>query len=86
MKRRLSGPAGEIQLTRLSASFPTRTSTLAFTSEGGEAVTITIHDGSSWLTGAAKAGPLPQTEPTEPTDAKVTIGRPVCVRFLAWPR
>jgi hypothetical protein len=75
-RARLSGPGGEIVLTRLAESFPTRTSTLAFTSEGGEAVTITIHDGSGSLTGAAKAGPLPQTEPTEPTDAKVFITNP----------
>jgi 6-phosphogluconolactonase len=28
----------------------------------------------------------PETGKLEPTDVKVSIGRPVCVRFLAWPR
>jgi 6-phosphogluconolactonase len=28
----------------------------------------------------------PESGKLEPTDAKVDVGRPVCVRFLAWPR
>jgi 6-phosphogluconolactonase len=28
----------------------------------------------------------PETGKLEPTDVKVNIGRPVCLRFLAWPR
>jgi hypothetical protein len=71
---RLTGAAGEVVLTRLSAAFPTRvTSTLRFTPENGNRVAISIRDGSGWLTRTAKAGPLP---PTEPSDEEVFFANP----------
>jgi hypothetical protein len=70
---RLAGLTGEMELTRLSAAFPTRTSTLRFTSEEGEVVMITIHDGSGWLSKSARTTPLPSYEPT---DAEVLFANP----------
>jgi hypothetical protein len=62
---RLAGPAGDVMLTRLSAAFPGRTSTLRFTAENGTRVTIALRDGSGLLTGAAQADPLPVYEPSD---------------------